>query len=108
MNLQWNIDLTAPPLKSKTQQSKIKQVCDEGDYEKDDEDDEKFGCSASANKEEKQATFLPGSLNKKFKLEMELKAMVQSFRDAERSGFVFVRTLKENTARVSGPFWAVM
>lgn len=79
--MQWNIDLTAPPLKSTTQQSKIKQECDPGDPEKEDKDDKKFGCSSSANKEAKQFTFLPGSQQQKFVLEMQLKAMVQSFAD---------------------------
>lgn len=100
MNMQWNIDLTAPPLKSKTMQSGIKQECYPGDRENekfsdddggedeeggdDDaidceqcEDDDEFGCTMSANKI--SSTFHSGSDNEKFLIEMELAAMVQSF-----------------------------
>lgn len=86
MNMQWNIDLAAPPLKSKTQQSNIKQECYPGGFEneifvEDGEDNsgDKFGCSTSANKKAKQVTFLSGSQQEKFVLEMQLTAMVQSF-----------------------------
>ena len=80
--MQWNVDLTAPPLKSATQQSNIQQECDPGNIENTFEDDLKtkdFGCTKSANVIAKQVTFLPGSPKKKFLLQMELVDMLQSF-----------------------------
>ena len=80
MNMQWNIDLTAPPLKSETYQSSIQQECYPGSFDTSlDASGDKFGCTTSANTKAKQVTFLPGGQEEKFLLEMQLAAMVQSF-----------------------------
>ncbi len=84
--MQWNIDLTAPPLKSKSQQSNIQQECLPGSFENEifaedgqDSSGNKFGCTKSSTKKAKQVTFLSGDQEEKFLLEMQLAAMVQSF-----------------------------
>ncbi len=90
MNMQWNIDLTAPPLKCNSRQHKRKQECHPGHFENDlfaheleaTSVDEEFGCSRSGNKIANQVTFIPESQNTKFQ-KMELAAMVQSFANDE-------------------------